>query len=791
MAKNSRYVGSRLATTVNARYYPDEKVIDAYYLDGRFTANTESRAVRDKSDYEDRGFFNALFAYPFDEGSDVQQTSFAKAVRKLNQEIKDGDDTIDNKINDLADMAIEVGGRATLAQEGVRQTYFSGLIVQDGEIAAVTTGDGCAFLYKANVLYPLTAGDFELDAVDLNGNPVQYLNNYSAGVAGTIRYSNLAEIEEDDILMLCNREVLDILGQREIMRLLAEAAGPEEAAQSIITAAAAKQSGVSLQLMISLVEYVKTVEAGAPQKRPQMPQAQPERLARAEQFVQGDPHDINFPSRDPRQDTQIYGYEAPGAPQRPQARMQSPERAPHAKQPYHGDPHDPRHRAYAVAGAATVGAAATAAAAHAMNSQEGEEKIMRQPQRRDYQGGGEVRPNHDFSAPVPNIPPRPQVPNYNSETHAPHPYEEQVNPTDAPGYADDFSAYNEPAFPNQAPQTADPNYQAAPYDDEPFYNNEAGAGYDNYGNDPYLDDPYAQNADQDYGDDGYGAGYDNQYDGVGNQYDQYGQGGGQAYDDYGQGYDDGYDQYDQDGYDQGYDPGYDQGYDPNYEQGQGYSDQYYDDGAGGAYDDGYGDQGYYDEYQDQYYDEYQQNYQDGYEDYYEDQKDDHIKRIVLYVVLAAIIIVCIFILVRLLGNNKKKTEESIKASESEKASISQSIQQSEEASRKEAEASQLAEEESKRKAEENSKNTEKKADENKESEGENNEGEEGKDNGAANNGEAKTYTVKFGDTFYAILNSYYNSSDPAIVEKVLEANPNITNPDALYEGLEIVLPPME
>ncbi|MDO5734057.1 MAG: hypothetical protein Q4P08_02855 [Eubacteriales bacterium] len=256
MAKVPRYARTRIASTINARYHPDDAVIDSYFLDGRFPSRRESRAVDMTTVREDRGFFYGIFAHPKDEQKATADMSFAPALEKLNNEVRGSAKNIDEQINDLADVAVDVTGRATLARDGVRQSWFSGILLKEGEIAAVTTTAGCALLYRGDVLYPLTESDFQLEAIDYNGNPIEGINDYAAGVAGTIRYSNIAQVKPNDCVILCNRELLEALGQRELLRLLFEAEDQMEAAQQIMTAAAAKAPTVSLQVLLAFVEDV-------------------------------------------------------------------------------------------------------------------------------------------------------------------------------------------------------------------------------------------------------------------------------------------------------------------------------------------------------------------------------------------------------------------------------------------------------------------------------------------------------------------------------------------------------
>jgi len=71
---------------------------------------------------------------------------------------------------------------------------FPALIIRDGEMAAVTIGESMAFVYRHEALYPLTGSLKDLEPTDLYGDHVEGFNDFIAGEAGTIRYSNIAQI---------------------------------------------------------------------------------------------------------------------------------------------------------------------------------------------------------------------------------------------------------------------------------------------------------------------------------------------------------------------------------------------------------------------------------------------------------------------------------------------------------------------------------------------------------------------------------------------------------------------
>lgn len=264
MPKQPKPAVTRIATTITARYYPTTGATDGFYLDGRLSGRREHRAADITLDREDRGFFYSVFARM--SGGVPDDASTAQVRKHLDQimtAVKQPGHNIDAEINDLAECAISVVGRIALKHDGMRQPYFGGILVRDSEMAAVTMGGGCAYLYRGDVLYPLTADDYPMEAIDYAGKPVQGLDVYCAGVAGTVRYSNIAQLQLDDCLIVCNKDVMEALGQRDVLRMLYEAEDQADAAGMIMTAAAAKLPGTPMQFMIGFVENIASVDRTA------------------------------------------------------------------------------------------------------------------------------------------------------------------------------------------------------------------------------------------------------------------------------------------------------------------------------------------------------------------------------------------------------------------------------------------------------------------------------------------------------------------------------------------------
>ena len=258
MAKGPAPASTRLLTTVNSRYYPAEGVADAYCLNGRFPGKRESRAVNHSLDRDARGFLISVFAYPADPRS--RPSAWQEPLERLSNQVMAGEGDIDTDINDLAEAALDVTGGLKLSQETSREPYFAGIILRDGEMAAVTVGDGLALIYRQEVLYPLTSHSKAIDPVDLYGDPVEGIEDFIAGEAGAIRYSNIAQIEEGDLFVLCNGELLDVIGQKEVMRLLSEAEDHVDAAGLLMTAAATQMPGMPVQVAVSKVDEIQSLD---------------------------------------------------------------------------------------------------------------------------------------------------------------------------------------------------------------------------------------------------------------------------------------------------------------------------------------------------------------------------------------------------------------------------------------------------------------------------------------------------------------------------------------------------
>lgn len=253
---------TRVATTIAARYMPTVGAVDAFYLDGRISGKREEQFADLTVDRADRGSFYAVYASshgsknPSDGGDGNRQI-----LDQISSDLKKNHrHNIDYEINELAEGAVNVAGRLTLSDNGVSQPYFAGIIVKDGEMAAVTLGRGCAYLYRDDAIFPLTEDDYPLEPVDTAGRQISNLNDFAAGVAGAIRYSNIAQLRPDDCIIVCNCDLMEAIGQHALLQLLDDAEDQCDAAGLIMSEAVHRNGSVPMQIMIGLVEDLQPLD---------------------------------------------------------------------------------------------------------------------------------------------------------------------------------------------------------------------------------------------------------------------------------------------------------------------------------------------------------------------------------------------------------------------------------------------------------------------------------------------------------------------------------------------------
>lgn len=248
---------TRLASTLTAKYFPSQTLTDAFYIDGRLFGKREARQADITIDKEERGFFFSVFAHPTIPEYEIGTLPpYEPQLRGTCNEVKFGRKEIDGMIEGFLATAVDVTGKMKLNDNNDRAPYFAGVIVRDAEAFAVTIGTGLAFLYRDDTLFPLTDAGIPMEPIDSMGNRVGDFMYYCSSKTANALWSNFFTLSPDDCIILCNKEIYDALGQREILRILAEAEDQCDAAGVIITQASARMPNVPMQFSISFVESV-------------------------------------------------------------------------------------------------------------------------------------------------------------------------------------------------------------------------------------------------------------------------------------------------------------------------------------------------------------------------------------------------------------------------------------------------------------------------------------------------------------------------------------------------------
>ena len=252
---------TRLATTLTARFYPSQSLTDAFYLDGRLCGKRETRQADITIDKDERGFFLSVFTHPTIQGFEPGSLPpFEPQLRELCNEVKNGHKEIDGMIEKFLSTAVEVAGALKLSDNQTRNPYFSGVIVRDAEAFAVTIGNGLAFLYRDDTVFPLTDAGIPMEPIDAYGNRVGDFQYYCSSKTANALWSNFFTLTPNDCIILCNKAVYDALGQREILRILTDAEDQCDAAGLILTQASARMPNTPMQISISFVESVSKEE---------------------------------------------------------------------------------------------------------------------------------------------------------------------------------------------------------------------------------------------------------------------------------------------------------------------------------------------------------------------------------------------------------------------------------------------------------------------------------------------------------------------------------------------------
>lgn len=249
---------TRLATTITSHEVKKDTLLNAFYLDGRGNRFPQTNDLDITLDRNSLGFYLNIASSRKADATEENILAKRQADDDLLVKVKQRNgQNIDSLINDMAENAINMTGKLNLdANKHERRPYYAGILVKESEMAALTLGDTVALLYRDDALYPLTENDFDFKAKDYHGNKVENYDVYQAGRAGSIKYSNIAQLRVDDCIIICTNNVIKALGQSKLLKLLDEVYDQQETAEVIHDYMVKKHPDEPYQFMMSFVEDV-------------------------------------------------------------------------------------------------------------------------------------------------------------------------------------------------------------------------------------------------------------------------------------------------------------------------------------------------------------------------------------------------------------------------------------------------------------------------------------------------------------------------------------------------------
>lgn len=247
---------TRLATTVTSHEIKNDSLINIFYLDGRSNRFPQTNDLDITLDRTALGFYLNISSTRKKDANRDNLLEKRVSQDQITEAIKTSAD-IDSVVNDMAENAIKLTGKFNLdTQKRESRPYYSGVIIKESELAAVTLGEAVAFLYRDEALYPLTENDFNFKAENFHGQAVDNYDIYAAGRAGSIKYSNIAQLRVDDCIILVTNNVVKSLGQKNLLKILDEAYDQQESAELIHEYMTLKHPNEPFQFMMSFVEDI-------------------------------------------------------------------------------------------------------------------------------------------------------------------------------------------------------------------------------------------------------------------------------------------------------------------------------------------------------------------------------------------------------------------------------------------------------------------------------------------------------------------------------------------------------
>ncbi|NLZ69902.1 MAG: hypothetical protein GX907_01005 [Clostridiaceae bacterium] len=216
---------TRISAAIASQLSPTAGFVESYYMDGR-VVNLRNRFTELVIDREQSSSCYALY------GTRIYQQNFARTIELANDLMRRlsiligaaVNEKVDEYSPDLFQTAWELTSLdATAPTDSGEQPWFSGFIVLNGGISALTMGDGVALLYRDDILYPLTKSNFRIQPYDYHNNTVDNIDYYTFDGHRIAKHSQTFLLKPNDRVILGRGKVFSQIGQKDLLKIAHEA----------------------------------------------------------------------------------------------------------------------------------------------------------------------------------------------------------------------------------------------------------------------------------------------------------------------------------------------------------------------------------------------------------------------------------------------------------------------------------------------------------------------------------------------------------------------------------------
>lgn len=128
--------------------------------------------------------------------------------------------------------------RSALSSQGHSPYYCSCMVTNGNKFIAQASGDACAFFYFEKALYPLfRTPNLQLEDKDPDGNLLNSFYAYCDTDLGMAHSSKVIPVLENSVVILCNLQLFETLGQMDLIKIVHECSYTDNIAQALVAQA--------------------------------------------------------------------------------------------------------------------------------------------------------------------------------------------------------------------------------------------------------------------------------------------------------------------------------------------------------------------------------------------------------------------------------------------------------------------------------------------------------------------------------------------------------------------------